>query len=478
MVVRDLIGEYISLGASDLPLKKKSDMARRAEKERTRDGLKLKIVNPNAAGIDIAYGEMQVCVPEDRDGENNRCFGSFTCDYEEIASWLKACNITTVAMESTGSYWVGLYFFLEERGFDVLLANARDVKNVSGKKTDEADAEWIMLMHSYGLLKPSFHPDASVRSIRELARHRDNMLRSASKEVQHMQKSLVMMNIKVDTVISDILGKSGRAIIEAILNGNHDPKSLALLADPRCKASRETIEKSLGGTWDSVHVFELRQSYELYKYIHTQIADCEAEMDRLLYRYTDGIGTDMSGYAPTNKRIAKKNAISFDAERHAFSMWGVNAMEIPGMSLGTLTVLMGELGSNFVEKFPSAKSFCKWCNLVPNNKISGGKLLSSKVPKQKNRVGQAFRHCANSVKSIKTGLGIYFRRQKSKGGHLQAIVATANKIARIFYTMVVSKIRFDENKVGLDEKTLILRKMLMAQRTLDRLNLRLSVAEE
>ena len=150
--------------------------------------MKLKIVYPNAAGIDIAYGEMQVCVPEDRDGESNRCFGSFTCDYEEIASWLKACGITTVAMESTGSYWVGLYFFLEEKCFDVLLANAKDVKNVSGKKTDEADAEWIMLMPSYGLLKPSFHPDAAARSIRELARHRDNMLRSASKEVQHMQK--------------------------------------------------------------------------------------------------------------------------------------------------------------------------------------------------------------------------------------------------------------------------------------------------
>ena len=291
-------------------------MARKAEKEKTKDGLKLKIVNPNAAGIDIAYGEMQVCVPEDRDGENNRCFGSFTCDYEEIASWLKACGITTVAMESTGSYWVGLYFFLEEKGFDVLLANAKDVKNVSGKKTDEADAEWIMLMHSYGLLKPSFHPDAAARSIRELARHRDNMLRNASKEVQHMQKSLVLMNIKVDTVISDILGKSGKAIIEAILNGNHDPKSLVQLVDPRCKASKETIEKSLEGTWDVVHLFELKQSYDLYKYIHIQIADCEAEMDRLLGEYTDGCGTDMQGYTATKKRVAKKNAISFDAEKH------------------------------------------------------------------------------------------------------------------------------------------------------------------
>jgi hypothetical protein len=207
-------------------------MAHKAEKERTRDGLKLKTVNPNASGIDIAYGEMQVCVPEDRDGDNNRCFGSFTCDYDEIASWLKACGITTVAMESAGSYRVGLYFFLEERGFDVLPANAGDVKNVSGKKTDEAGAEWIMLMHGYGLLKPGFHPDAAARSIRELARHRDNMLRSAGKEIQHMQKSLILMNIKVDTVISDILGKSGKAIVEAILAGNHAPQVARPIGSP------------------------------------------------------------------------------------------------------------------------------------------------------------------------------------------------------------------------------------------------------
>ena len=227
-------------------------MARKAEKEKTKDGLKLKIVNPNAAGIDIAYGEMQVCVPEDRDGENNRCFGSFTCDYEEIASWLKACGITTVAMESTGSYWVGLYFFLEEKGFDVLLANAKDVKNVSGKKTDEADAEWIMLMHSYGLLKPSFHPDAAARSIRELARHRDNMLRSASKEVQHMQKSLVLMNLSFQLICSDNLLRLAflrsssfpsylfRLVSRFTPDWDVKPKSLCnlyLLSDERCYLS-------------------------------------------------------------------------------------------------------------------------------------------------------------------------------------------------------------------------------------------------
>jgi len=281
-------------------------MAKKVQKSKTKGGLKLKIVNPNAVGIDVASGEMQVCVPEDRDGECNRCFGSFTCDYEAIASWLKVCRIETVAMESTGSYWTALFFFLQERGFDVVLTNAKDVKNFSSKKTDEADAEWIMLMHSYGLLKASFHPQNEARSVRDLARHRANLLKSASKEVQHMQKALVLMNIKVDNVISDILGKSGRAIIEAILRGEHNPERLALLADPRCKASTETIAKSLDGTWDKAHLFELKQAYALFEFIHKQVEECEIEIEGLLVKYQAKPDTDMAQYIATKKRIAKK----------------------------------------------------------------------------------------------------------------------------------------------------------------------------
>ena len=260
-------------------------MAKKAKKIRSNKGVTLKIVNPNSAGIDIASREMQVCVPPDRDGENNRRFGSFTCDLHEISVWLKACKITTVAMESTGVYWISLFLLLKNDGFDVVLVNARDIKNISEKKTDETDAEWIMLIHSYGLLKASFQPENDARCIRNLSRHRNNLLRAASKEVQHMQKALDQMNIKLCNVISDLLGKSGIAIIEAILQGDHSPESLAFLADSRCKASKETLTKSLEGTRNEDHLFELKQSYELYKFMQKQIDECERKIECVLIKY-------------------------------------------------------------------------------------------------------------------------------------------------------------------------------------------------
>ena len=227
----------------------------------TSKGVELKIVNPNAAGIDIADTEMQVCVPAGRDGENNRRFGSFTRDLNEISEWLKACGIDTVAMEATGIYWIPLFFKLQKDGFDVQLCNAREVKNISEKKTDEADAEWLMLLHSYGLLKPSFQPENAARQVRNLARHRSNLLRSAGKEVQHMQKAMGQMNLKLTNVLSDIVGLSGQRIISAILEGERNPEALSRLAHGRCKRSKEDIALSLEGTWDADHMFELKQSY-------------------------------------------------------------------------------------------------------------------------------------------------------------------------------------------------------------------------
>jgi Transposase and inactivated derivatives len=248
-------------------------MAKKAKKTKTSKGLKLEIVNPNAAGIDVSSTEMQVCVPEDRDGENNRRFGTFTDDLHLIVEWLKACSINTVAMESTGVYWVQLYMVLEESGFDVLLVNAKAIKNIGEKKTDEVDAEWIMLLHSYGLLKASFQPDNQARCIRNLSRHRDNLIKTASREVLHMQKAMVLMNIKLANVLSDILGKSGQAIISAILSGERDAGRLASLADSRCKSSKEVIEKSLVANWDDDLLFMLKQSFDLYHYLQYQIKE-------------------------------------------------------------------------------------------------------------------------------------------------------------------------------------------------------------
>ena len=451
-------------------------MAKKAKKIHTKKGIELKIVNPDAAGIDIADSEMQVCVPEDRDGDNNRRFGSFTRDLNEICSWLKACNIKTVAMEATGIYWIPLYFKLKDSGIDVILVNAREVKNIAEKKTDEADAEWLMLLHTYGLLKASYQPENEARKIRNLTRHRNNILRALSKEVLHMQKAMEQMNIKLSNVLSDIVGKSGLAIIVAIINGERNPIRLAQLADSRCKRSREEIALSLEGTWGEDHLFELKQAYDLYKYLQGQMIECDKMIEQLLKSYTALIDTDMVNFKESKKPIYKKNAVAFNLEHYGYAIWGVNAMRIPGMSSGSLLQLIGELGQDFVEKFDTPAKFCKWCNLVPNNKISGGKLISSRVSKRKNPVGQVFRLCANTLKDAKNSLGIYFRRIRSRSGHMQAIIATAHKMARIFYTMVKNKSEYDETNVGIDEQELLLKKIERAKITLVRLNAKLCVS--
>lgn len=451
-------------------------MAKKAKKIHTKKGIELKIVNPDAAGIDIADSEMQVCVPEDRDGDNNRRFGSFTRDLNEICSWLKACNIKTVAMEATGIYWIPLYFKLKDSGIDVILVNAREVKNIAEKKTDEADAEWLMLLHTYGLLKASYQPENEARKIRNLTRHRNNILKALSKEVLHMQKAMEQMNIKLSNVLSDIVGKSGLAIIVAIINGERNPICLAQLADSRCKRSKEDIALSLEGTWGEDHLFELKQAYDLYKYLQGQMIECDRMIEQLLKSYTALIDTDMVNFKESKKPICKKNAVAFNLEHYGYAIWGVNAMRIPGMSSGSLLQLIGELGHDFVEKFDTPAKFCKWCNLVPNNKISGGKLISSRVSKRKNPVGQVFRLCANTLKDAKNSLGIYFRRIRSRSGHMQAIIATAHKMARIFYTMVKNKSEYDETNVGIDEQELLLKKIERAKITLARLNAKLCVS--
>lgn len=281
-------------------------MAKKAQKSQTSKGLTLKIVNPNAAGIDVASTEMQVCVPADRDADNNRRFGSFTKDLREISSYLSACGIDTVAMESTGVYWLLLYMLLKEDGFDVILVNARDVKSYSEKKSDECDAEWLMLLHSYGLLKSSFQPENLARNIRNLSRHRDSHLQQSSRAVQHMQKAMDQMNVKLTNVISDITGKSGQAIIHAILSGERNPQILVSLADSRCKSTPEVIADSLDGTWDADHLFELKQSLQAYMFFQEQAQECDRELETLMVKYSANVEVESLEFIPTKKRIAKK----------------------------------------------------------------------------------------------------------------------------------------------------------------------------
>lgn len=448
-------------------------MAKLATKRKTGKGLRLEVVNSNAAGIDISPKEMQVCVPVDRDKNSNRKFGVYTEDLNNIVEWLKSCHIDTVAMESTGVYWLPIFRVLKDSGFDVILVNASDVKNYSGRKTDASDAEWLMMLHSYGLLKPCFQPENIARTMRSLIRHRDNLIHSATREVLHLQKAMEQMNLKLDNVFSDILGKSGQAIIKAILDGERDPKKLSALADSRCKKSKEEIEKSLQATWDEEHLFEMKQSDSLYQTYQQLIMECDTKINEIATRYAAMVDAPKVQLLRSEKRNAKKNLIGFDVEKTAYELWGVNVMRIPGMSRGSLMRLLGELGADFTDKFPTVKHFVSWANLVPNNKISGGALLSSKVPKKKNPVGIVFRQAANTLKAAKCPLGDYFRHMRAKGGYLQAMVATGKKLATIFYTMIQCKIEYDEDVYRKHRKTELQNKVLYLQKRLQRMELEL-----
>ena len=445
-------------------------MKNQARMIKSQDGNKLAIVNPNAAGIDIADTEMQVCVPEDRDGENNRRFGSFTQDLNTIVDWLKDCRITTVAMEATGIYYLSLFLKLQDAGIDVLLANPQDVKNLSGRKTDAADAEWLMVLHRYGLLKPCYQPGNVARQIRNLTRQRSNLIRMAEKEVQYMQKAMEQMNIKLSTVISDITGLSGRKIITAILDGQRDTYALASLAESNCKASQEEIALSLEGTWDEDLLFMLKQSLDAYDFFLSQVSDCDTEIEKLLSLYGARIDSANAELVRCKRKKSRsKNAPKMDIENFAYQLWGVNVFEIPGLKDTAVMHLIGELGHDFIDKFESAEKFSSWCNLAPNNKISGGKILSSKIMKRKNPVGQIFRTAAAPLARDKGEMGNYYRRMKAKSGALKANVATAHKMAKIFYTMVKNKVAYDASKVGLNERELTERKIAKLERALTRL---------
>lgn len=447
-------------------------MAKKAKKIRNGNSLSLEIVNPNAAGIDIADAEMQVCVPPRCCEDNNRKFGSTTAELRKISAWLKECGITMVAMEATGIYWISLFSILQEDGFDVVLTNARDVINMVGQKTDENDAESIMVAHQYGLLKASYQPENEVKRIRTVTRQRASLVEKAAQEVLRVQKALQQMNIKLSVVLSDVVGESGRRIIEAIIGGEHDPKALASLADGRCKSSKAEIAAALEGIWDESLIFVLRQNYEDYKHTCAHIEECDKKLEVMLCLYIAKIN---HGVLPEfiesgkSKAKGKPQAVKMDVERLANEMWGVNTFAIPGFSDLTVLMLMGELGHAFPLKFRSADAFARWCNLAPNTKISGGKTLSSRVPKKKNKVGLILRKAASSLANAKNELGNFYRRVRSRAGGKGANIATAHKLALIFFNMVSKKEAYDPNKVGLNHEDLLKLKIARYQRELQKL---------
>jgi transposase len=392
------------------------------------------VINRNAAGIDVGSAEHWVAVPEDRDEQPVRNFKCFTADLHAMADWLKKCGIQTVVMESTGVYWIPLYQILERHGFEVKLVNARHVKNVPGRKTDVSDCQWLQRLHTYGLLSGSFRPEDSICVLRSFWRHRDNLIRYASSHVQHMQKALTEMNIQLHKVISDITGLTGMRIIRAILAGERDLVKLAQMRDPRIKSSAEEIAKALQGDYREEHLFALKQAVELYDVYQQKIDTCDQKIEQYLTQLDSKIDLE-SNPLPASRKSNKKpkgNAPHFDLRTHLYRVSGVDFTQIDGLAAPCVHTIISEVGLD-PTAFPTEKHFSSWLGLSPNNRITGGRVKSSKTKKVVNRAAVAFRMAAQSLTHSSSALGGYYRRMCVRLGAPEAITATAHKLARIFY---------------------------------------------
>lgn len=420
-------------------------MAKKKRRKKRNGVESLHIVHPAAAGIDIGATEIYVAVSNDRSALPVRRFDTFTEALHNAAKWLKECGIESIAMESTGVYWIPVFQILECYGFDVILVNARHVKNVPGRKTDVQDCQWLQYLHAVGLLRGSFRPDKDICAVRSLLRHRDNLVKSASSDIQRMQKSLTQMNVQIHNVISDITGVTGTKIIDAILAGERDPYKLAELRDPRIKADKETIAKSLTGDYRREHLFTLNQTVASYRHSLELIRGCDAEIESYLKEFEarGEVDDPPSPSSGGGGRKAKGNAPDFDVKTHMHRLFGTDLTEIDGISDLTAHVFFTEVGPD-LSKFKSVGHFCSWLGLCPNNRVSGGKILSSHTRPGSNRLAHALRLSANSLWNSKSYLGDYFRRMRARHGAPKAITATAHKLARIIYHLVREQKAFDE----------------------------------
>jgi transposase len=412
------------------------------------DVVRMPLVHPHAAGIDVGDKLHSVAIPAGIFPQRVKTFGTMTCDLEGIADWLLQASITTVAIESTGVYWKPIFSLLNKKGLEVYLVNSRQTKSVSGRKTDEDDAMWIQKLHSCGLLKSSYLPDDEQEALRTLVRYRHTLVQDCSRFKNRMQKSLELMNIKFHTLFADIAGKTSSAFIEAILAGERDPAKFLPLVDGRIKASKQEILQSVVGTWRSEHLFTLAQSYEMSKIYNEKISTCDKAIEERLQCYqafaNEGVCDEQNkaiGKPPIKKK-KQRGAPVFNVRSYLQKIYKVDVLAIYGLSeMGGLEIL-AETGVD-LKKWPTPNHFKSWLNLCPNNKISGGKLISSKLLKKKpNAASQAFRIAANTLQRSNHWLGDYFRRMKARGGNKFAVVATANKIAAIFYKMVTQQQEF------------------------------------
>jgi len=431
-------------------MKRKGRRTRGVEEARPFEGMSR--VNENAAGVDIGATEIVACVSGGEGGTQIvKAFGNYTADLRAIGEWLKGYGVKSVAMESTGVYWIPLFEELERQGFECLLISSRSIRRVPGRKSDIEDAQWIQTLHSYGLLESSFRPEADLVALRTMLRHRAQLLEHRAPHILHMQKALLQMNVQLSQALSDVTGVSGQAMIRAVVDGERDAQVLAGFRDAACKKDGEEIAKALTGTWREEHLFVLKQSLALYDFYTEQIEACDEEVDRLYGTIRPDWGARELPAVPEKKKNShSKNKPKKSAEirEHLNRINGVDLTVVDGFGVSLAQTVTMEVGSNVGEKFPTEKHFCSWLGLAPKHDISGGKVLRNRTIKTKNRAGQAFRMAAQSVKKADCPFGALYRRLRSRLGPAQATVATAHAIARVVYKMLKYKVEYDPLSVN------------------------------
>ena len=393
----------------------------------------LKPINVTAAAIDIG-SKMHMAAVDPISSENPvRAFGTFTQDLHELADWFQSCGVTSVAMEST--YWIPAYEILEQRGFEVVLVNARYAKNVPGRKTDVSDAAWLRQLHAYGLLRGSFRPEAKIATLRAYLRQRERLVEYAAAHIQHMQKALMEMNLQLHHVVSDITGATGMKIIRAIVAGERRPEVLATYRDVRCHASIETIQAALSGNDREEHVFALRQSLEIYETYQSKITECDGALEASMAALIAEADRPAKPLGKARGRTKQVNTPAFDVRAALYGMLGVDPTQIHGLGPSLALKLVGECGRD-LNAWPSAKHFTSWLCLAPGNKISGGKLLSSRTRRSSSRTAALLRLAATTAGRTDTALGAFYRRLSLRAGKSKAVTATARKIAVLFYNVL------------------------------------------
>lgn len=406
-------------------------------KKKSSVNFRLSPLNACVAGIDIGAASIFTCAGFSNGSQEVREHLTFTEDLREMAKWLKECGIKSVAMESTGVYWIPVYDILSQAGFEVVLVNAYYLKTVPGKKTDVKDCQWIQQLHAYGLLHGSFRPDDEGVELRGYVRQRSRLIELAAQQVSLMHKGLIQMNLQLNHVLSDITGVTGMEIIRTIIQGERDPQVLAKCRNSRCKKSKEEIAKALDGNYREEHLLAIKQALESYDLFHKQITECNGAIEKILQRWED------QKTSPDEKTSTNEAPYDFEAAESLRRILGVDLSDVPGLDTNGILKIIGEIGTDMT-KWPTFKHFASWLGVCPGNKISGGKVLSSRTKPSANRAAQALRMAAFTLYRAKSALGAYYRKMRARLGAPKAITATAHKLARILYTMLKDKKSFVE----------------------------------